>query len=138
MNVEVNKSGMWIDMPPEFVDKTRCKTLHVDTRYFYEALSDMLEEDGEYRFAAMIRDVASSYGGDGGRIKFTNKNGDPVQSYGDWDSLPDQEKSNRGNRNAIIRILDRVRSQVLSMSDSAANTEWISNTRLGLTDLFFE
>jgi hypothetical protein len=138
MNVEVNKSGMWIDMPPAFVDKTRCKTLHVDTRYFYEALSDMLEEDGEYRFAAMIRDVASSYGGDGDRIKFADKNGDSAQSYGDWDSLPDDEKRNRGNRNAIIRILDRVRSQVLSMSDSAANTEWINNARLGLTDLFFE
>ncbi|WP_311029162.1 hypothetical protein [Mesorhizobium koreense] len=138
MNVEVNKSGMWIDMPPGFVDKTRCKTLHVDARYFYEALSDMLEEDGEYRFAAMIRDVASSYGGDGDRIKFADKNGDSAQSYGDWDSLPDDEKRNRGNRNAIIRILDRVRSQVLSMSDSATNTEWISNARLGLTDLFFE
>lgn len=138
MKARVNKYGMWIDMPPEFVAKTRCTTMHVNTRHFYEALADMLEADGRYRHTAMIRDVASHYDSDEHPILFTDKDGKPFRSYLDWDSLSEEEKTNRGKRNAIIRILEQSRSDILLTTDSAENTKWIDDTLRGLTDLFFE
>ena len=137
MNENVNKLGMWIDMPPEFFAKTRCKTLHVSARYFYEALADLVEEDEQYQYAAMIRDVASSYDADDDDIAFGDANGDAIHSYADWNILSQEERTNRGNRNAIIRILDRVRKHVQLMGDSADNTRCISEIRNGLTQLFF-
>lgn len=135
-NVEGSSSCYCFDYPPEIEAKTGISGLTLPRREFYQILARDVEDEVPER-AAFYREVASHYpdcdrfahdiARDGRRTVLVE--------FDDWDELDDQQRLLRGNRNAAIAVLDRLRFHLEMMEDDVSLKEEVDTIRRAINDL---
>ncbi|WP_336802171.1 hypothetical protein [Kaistia sp. MMO-174] len=116
---------------PEAIEKeTGLSGLTLPIREFFEILARDLEK-GNPEKAAFHRKVASHYShcdANGCSID-RDGNGTILVDYDDWDELTDEQRLLRGNRNAAIAVLDRLRFHLEMMNDGPENKSEVDDIR---------
>ncbi|MDK1488641.1 hypothetical protein QN219_01000 [Sinorhizobium sp. 7-81] len=108
----MNCANFSLPYPEEIVKKTGSTGIVASIRQFY--LSAAAEaDDKEPQWAAFLREVADYYPDtNGGEIIDRDSRGNIVVEEDDWDDLTDEQKIHRGNVNAAIAVVDRIRYQL--------------------------
>lgn len=125
-----NDSCYCFPYPQAIVDQTGTHGLTLPIRDFFEMLARDIEKK-DPRSAEFYRSVAAYYPhcDDAGYDVARNRNGNILPDFDDWDELSDAQKLTRGNRNATIAVLDRLRFDLEMMNDDPANNEEIDDIR---------
>lgn len=72
-------------------------------------------DDKDPQCAADLRAIADHYpDADDGEIIDRDSRGNIISEEDDWDELTDEQKIHRGNANAAIAVVDRIRNQLES------------------------
>jgi hypothetical protein len=135
-NVSGNNACYTFDYPLEIEAKTGLSGLTLPRREFYLILARDVENDVPER-AAFYREVASHfpdcdrYGHDVDR----DGNRTILVDFDDWDELSDKQRLLRGNRNAAIAILDRLRFHLEMMDDDIELKGEVDTIRRALNDI---
>lgn len=135
-NVDGSSSCYCFDYPPEIEAKTGVSGLTLPRRELYLMLARDLEKD-DPKSAAFFREVANHYPDCESRGYQIDRDGNRniLIDYDDWDELSDEERLLRGNRNAAIAILDRLRFHLEMMDDDVSRKEEVDTIRRGINDL---
>jgi hypothetical protein len=137
MNATLNDNRICIETPKAFAAKTHCVKLRLDARHFFETVAVLLEGGGNYKWAAMMRDIASNFPRYSSSVSAVDETGDPVE-YGDWDNLSAEEVASRGHRNAILAMLDDLKEGVTMDDNSPEYAAGLREIRGHLSELFPE
>lgn len=135
-NVGGSSSCYCFDYPPEIEAKTGIRGLTLPRRELYLLIARDREKDNP-KSAAFFREVANLYpdcDSHGYQIE-RDGNRNILIDYDDWDDLSDEERLLRGNRNATIAVLDRLRFYLETMPDDVTRKEEVDDLRRGLNDL---
>lgn len=103
-------------------------------------LFEMVARDREKydpKKSAFYREVASHYSHCDQKAYSVDRNGNGaiLVDYDDWDELTDEQRLLRGNRNAAIAVLDRLRFHLEMMNDDLGNKEPVDDIRRTLAEL---
>jgi hypothetical protein len=116
--------------PPEIAAKTGSSSLLVPRKSIFEMMAREHDDDDPMQ-AAFYREVASYFpdADHSGYSVDRDGNRNILIDYDDWEGLTDAEKLTRGNRNAAIAVLDRLRFDLEMMNDDPVNNAEISEIR---------
>jgi hypothetical protein len=122
--------------PAEIEAKTGLSGLTLPRREFYLTLARDVEHDAPER-AAFFREVASHYPDCDGYGYHIDRDGNRaiLIDFDDWDELTNEQRLLRGNRNAAIALLDRLRFHLEMMDDDIELKVEVDNIRRALNDL---
>ncbi|MCF6369497.1 hypothetical protein [Rhizobium halophilum] len=128
-----NNSCYCFPYPQAIVDQTGTHGLTLPIREVFEMIARDIESKNP-RSAEFYRSVAAYYPhcDDAGHEIERDTRGDPLPDLDDWDELSDEEKLTRGNINATIAILDRLRFDLEKMNDDPDNNNEVNEIRRGL------
>jgi len=135
-NVGGNNACYSFGYPPEIEAKTGLSGLTLPRREFYLTLARDAEHDLPER-AAFYREVASHFpdcDAYGHEIDRDGKRAILVD-FDDWDELSDEQRLLRGNRNAAIAVLDRLRFHLEMMDDDVELQSQVDAIRRALNEL---
>lgn len=124
------------DYPPAVVDKTNSSGLLLPKKELFQMIARERDKDDPVQ-AAFFREVASHYpeaGHDGYSVD-RDGNRNILVDYDDWNELTDEQRLLRGNRNAAIAILDRLRFHLEMMDDNPDHKEKVDEIREGINEL---
>ena len=135
-NVGGSSSCYSFDYPAAIEAKTGLSGLVLPRRELYLILARDLESEAPER-AAFYREIASYYPDCDSYGLEVDRDGNRsiLVDYDDWDELSDDERMLRGNRNAAIAVLDRLRFHLEMMNDDLGNKEDVDNIRRTLKEL---
>lgn len=121
--------------PPSVAEKRRMAGFSMSIREFFLHFAKV-EEDRDPKHSALLREAASHYPDvDGAYVLERDRNGNVVFDYDDWDELSEEHKVNRGNRQAAIAALDKLRLDLELMSDESKDKETVNHIRQSLAKL---
>lgn len=135
-NLYANSNCYCFEYPHEIEVKTGVSGLTLPRREFYLMLARDLEKD-DPKGAAFFREIANHYPDCDSRGHQIDRDGNRniLVDYDDWDELSDEQRLIRGNRNATIAILDRLRFHLEVMEDDVSLKEEIDTIRRAVNDL---
>jgi hypothetical protein len=135
-NVDGNNACYSFDYPSEIEAKTGISGLTLPRREFYLTLARDVEHDAPER-AAFYRDVASHYPDCDSYGHEVDRDGNRaiLVDFDGWDGLSDEERLLRGNRNAAIAVLGRLRFHLEMMEDDVELKVEVDTIRRALNDL---
>jgi len=135
-NVGGSDSCFMFEYPEGMETKFGTSGLTLSKRNFYLMLARNIESDAPER-AAFYRQVASHYPDCDNHGYGIDRDGNRaiLVDFDDWDELTDEQRLLRGNRNAAIAVLDRLRFHLEMMDDEPANKEEVDDIRRALNDL---
>lgn len=135
-NLHSSSSCYCFEYPREIEAKTGVSGLTLPRREFYLMLARDLEKD-DPKSAAFFREVANYYPDCDSRGYQIDRDGNRniLVDYDDWDELSHEERLLRGNRNAAIAVLDRLRFHLEMMDDDVSLKEEVDNIRRAINDL---
>lgn len=111
----MNCSNFILPYPEEVAEKksgSRGITLSIREVYLMLARE---YDDKDPQSAADLRAIADHYPDvDDGEIIDRDSRGNMISEEDDWDELTDEQKIHRGNANAAIAVVDRIRNQLES------------------------
>lgn len=124
--------------PPEVAKKMGIGGFSMSIRAFFLHFAKV-HEDSDPKYSALLREAASYYPDvDGAYVLERDRNGNVVFEYDDWDELSEEHKVNRGNRQAAIAALDKLRLDLELMSDENRDKETVNHIRRSLAALTSE
>jgi hypothetical protein len=128
-----NASCYCFPYPEAIAKKTGCYGLDIPIRDVFEMMAREAERR-DPQSAAFFRSVAAYYPHccDAGYEIERDRRGNAIPECHDWDGLTDDEKLTRGNINATIAILDRLRFDLEKMNDDPDNNNEVNEIRRGL------
>ncbi|MCJ8151412.1 hypothetical protein [Shinella sedimenti] len=98
--------------PEEVAKKTGSAGMVYSIRELYLLLARQVD-DSDPPEAAALREIADHYPDvNRGEIVERDSRGNRVHEEDDWDELTDEQKIHRGNVNAAIAVVDRIRYQL--------------------------
>jgi hypothetical protein len=135
-NVDGSSSCYCFDYPPEIEAETGMRGLTLPRRELYLMLARDREKD-DPKSAAFFREVANYYPDCDSRGYQIDRDGNRniLVDYDDWDELSDEERMLRGNRNAAIAVLDRLRFHLEMMGDNVELQVEVDAIRRELNDI---
>lgn len=135
-NIDGNSSCYYFNYPANVEAKTGVGGLTLPCHEFYLMLARDVEKD-DHKQAAFYREIASGYPqcDDHGHEVDRDGNRAILVDYDDWNELSDQQRILRGNRNAAVAVLDRLRFHLEMMDDDAENKEEVDDIRNTLNEL---
>ncbi len=131
-----NDSCFSFEYPPEIDVKTGISGLTLPKREFYLMLARDVEIDAPER-AAFYREAASHFPDCDGHGYEVDRDGNRriLVDFDDWDELTDEQRLLRGNRNAAIAVLDRLRFHLEMMEDEVELKDEVDTIRRALNDI---
>ncbi len=131
----MNCANFIIPYPEEIAKRTGSSGMVFSIRELYlRAAADA--DDKEPEWAAFIREVADCYPDvDGGELVERDSRGNLVFEEDDWDDLTVEQKLHRGNANAAIAMVDRIRYQLENAQFDASTAEDVTRVRRELSDI---
>ncbi|WP_157785399.1 hypothetical protein [Sinorhizobium fredii] len=108
----MNCANFILPYPEEIAKKTGSSGMIFSIRELYLLLARQVD-DSDPQEAAALREIADYYPDvDRGEIVERDSRGNLVHEEDDWDELTDEQKIHRGNANAAIAVVDRIRYQL--------------------------
>ncbi|MBB3979341.1 hypothetical protein GGQ64_004581 [Rhizobium azooxidifex] len=119
--------------PEEITKKSGLHGMTMSIRDFWETVARDMEKS-DPKSAAFYREVASHYPqcDNSGMAIERGSRGAILVDFDDWDDLTVEEKLTRGNINATIAALDRLRADLELMNDDPSNNDEIDEIRRAL------
>ncbi len=120
----------YFEYPEEIQKRIRYTGIDVPIRDLFEMMARDIESSDPQR-AAFFRLVAAHHPhcDENGYAVERDSRGAILFDFDDWDSLSIEEKLTRGNINATIAIIERLRFDLEKMNDDPANNEKVSEIR---------
>jgi hypothetical protein len=124
------------DYPSDIVSKIGIHGMTMSKRELWETVAGNFDK-ADPKSAAFYREVALHYPecDSSGYAIERNSLGAILFDYDDWDDLSSEEKLTRGNINAAIAAVDRLRAYLERMSDDPSNGDEIDEIRRSLGDI---
>ncbi|EJL51637.1 hypothetical protein PMI09_04427 [Rhizobium sp. CF122] len=124
------------DYPKEVTEKVGLHGMTMSKRELWETVARNFDKS-DPKSAAFYREVAEHYPecDNSGYAIERNSRGAILFDVDDWDALSIEEKLTRGNINATIAILDRLRADLERMSDDPSNNDEIDEIRRALASI---
>ncbi|MCX5578987.1 hypothetical protein [Kaistia terrae] len=122
---------------PEAIEKSSgLSGMTMPIRDFFEMVAKDTEKH-DPKMASFYREVASHYSHCDQKAHSVDRdgNGAILVDYDDWDELTDEQRLLRGNRNAAIAVLDRLRFHLEMLDDNPENKEPVDDIRRTLAEL---
>lgn len=115
--------------PEELAAKVGAAGMVFSIRETYLRAASEIEDKDPHR-AAELRAIADYYPDtDQGEVIYRDGRGNILGDEDDWDELTDEQKLFRGNLNAAIANVDRIRLNLETMIDSYEDAEDITRVR---------
>jgi hypothetical protein len=132
----VTATSYYFEYPEEIQKRIRYTGLDVPIRDIFEMMARDIADSNPQR-AAFFRLIAAYYPhhDNNGYIVERDSYGAILIDFDDWDELTDEQKMLRGNRNAAIAVLDRLRSHLEMMDDDLGNKDEVDAVRRALNEL---
>lgn len=135
-----NSAIFSIPFPAEIAAKTPLDGISMSFRDFFESMA-CKKEDYDPKYAALLREAASYYPEvdlSGLYPVERDSKGNALYDFDDWDEISDEKKINRGNINAAIAALDRLRFDLEMTGDGPEHADRVTNVRRKLAELAYE
>jgi hypothetical protein len=131
----MNCANFTIPYPEEIAKRTGCTGMVFSIRELYLSAAAGVE-DKEPEWAAFMREVADYYPDvDGGELVERDSRGNLVFEEDDWDGLTVEQKLHRGNTNAAIAMVDRLRYQLENAQFDKSTAEDVTRVRRDLAEI---
>ena len=131
----MNCANFILPYPEEIAKKTGSSGMIFSIREFYLLLARQAE-GVDPQEATHLREIANYYPDvHDGEIIERDSRGNMVAEDDDWDELTDEEKIHRGNVNAAIAAVDRIRHQLEGAAHDCDTTDDITRVRRELADI---
>lgn len=125
----MNCANFILPYPEEIAKETGSAGMIFSIRNFYLLLARQAD-DTDPRWAAELREIADHYpDSDGGEIIQRDSRGNVLAEHDDWDELTDEQKIHRGNVNAAIAVVDRIRYELENAEFDYDVTEDVTRVR---------
>ncbi|MBD8891101.1 hypothetical protein [Roseibium litorale] len=131
-----NMASFYLPYPEELAKELDASGFVMSTRRFYELLASETDDKKPVE-AALFRRIASHYPDTfpDGEVINRDSQTNIIAELDDWDDLTDEQKIHRGNVNAAIANVDRIRYDLEMMIDSYDDTEEITRIRRELSKI---
>lgn len=131
----MNCANFIIPYPEEIATRTGSSGMVFSIRELYlRAAADV--DDKEPELAAFLREVANCYPDvDRGELVERDSRGNLVFEEDDWDGLTVEQKLHRGNTNAAIAMVDRIRYQLENAQFDNSTAEDVTRVRRQLAEI---
>ena len=128
-----NAECFLFDYPTEIASKIGIHGMTMPKRELWETVAGNFDKT-DPKSAAFYREVASHYPecDSSGYAIERNSRGAIVFGYDDWDEIPEEVKLIRGNINAAIAVVDRLRAYLERMNDDPSNDDEVDEIRRSL------
>jgi hypothetical protein len=132
----MNCANFCLPYPEELAKEFGVSGFVMSIRRLYELLAREADDKDPLK-AALLRKAAQHYPDTypDGEIIVRDSLANIVAESDDWDDLTDDEKVHRGNVNAAIANVDRIRYELEMMIDSYDDTEEVTRVRRELAEI---
>lgn len=126
----MNMANFYLPYPDELAKEFGASGFVMSIRRLYELLAREVDDKDPVE-AALLRKVAGHYHDTypGGDIIIRDSLTNIVAESDDWDNLTNDQKIHRGNVNAAIANVDRIRYELEMMFDSYEDAEEVTRVR---------
>ncbi|WP_152976048.1 hypothetical protein [Ensifer adhaerens] len=131
----MNCANFVLPYPEEIAKKTGSSGMVFSIRELYLLLARQAD-DNDPKEAAALREIASYYPDvDRGEIINRDSSGNIVADFDDWDELTDSQKIHRGNVNAAMDAVDRIRYELENADYHYDTIDDVTRVRRALAEI---
>lgn len=131
----MNCANFILPYPEEITKNTGAAGMVFSIRELYLLLARQAD-DADPKEAAALREIASYYPDvDKGEIINRDSSGNIVAEFDDWDELTDSQKIHRGNVNAAMDAVDRIRYELENAEYDYDTIEDVTRVRRSLAEI---
>ncbi|MBP2486019.1 hypothetical protein JOH50_001746 [Rhizobium leguminosarum] len=131
----MNCASFILPYPEEIAKKTGASGMVFSIRKHYLLLARQAD-DTDPKEAAALREIASYYPDvNEGEIINRDSSGNIVADFDDWDELSDEQKIHRGNVNAAMDAVDRIRYELENADYDYDTIDDVTRVRRALAEI---